>query len=347
VDGPQPGKPELKVRAAHLNWITNLTSAKPTATRWFVRATVSSVALGFFALHIDSAQLIAALTSLSFPAIVAAALLAMVQLGLAAERWYCLNAGLGLAVSRPATLKIYARSLLIGALLPGGIGTDAARGWAIYQRTGDFMGSVAAILLDRVSGLMVLAAMIAAGGIGWLHPWHEGLSQRLWMTAAVPLATAAMLSFLLPKTSVLIERWRPASKLHALVGATLTMLRSPSITATLLLSSVAIHCCSILAIYALARGVGAPLGLADAAVLVPPIMLAAALPVSLGGWGIREGVAVVLFAQVGISRPQALAISITFGVTALVPALIGGISFLGERARRSVGAAVLARPWVG
>jgi hypothetical protein len=87
--------------------------------------------------------------------------------------------------------------------------------------------------------------------------------------------------------------------------------------------------------------------LADAAVLVPPILLAAALPVSLAGWGIREGVAVVLLAQVGISSAQALAISIAFGVTALVPGLIGGISFVGERARRSVIAAVLARSWVG
>jgi uncharacterized membrane protein YbhN (UPF0104 family) len=336
------------VRATHLNWIANLIrSAKPSTGRWLVRAGVSSLAFGFFALHVESAQLIAALTSLSFPAVVAAALLAIVQLGLAAERWHCLNAGLGVAVSRPATLKIYARSLLIGALLPGSIGTDAARGWAIYQRTGDWMGSLAAIMLDRVIGLMVLAAMIVAGGVRLLHPWHEGLSQRLWMTAAVPLATGAMLSFLLPKSWVLIERWRHASKLQSLVGATLTMMRSPWIAASLLLSSGAIHCCSILAMYALAKGLGAPLCLADAAVLVPPILLAAALPVSLAGWGIREGVAVVLFAQVGISSAQALAISIAFGVTALVPGLIGGISFVGERARRSVLAAVLARSWVG
>ena len=54
-------------------------------------------------------------------------------------------------------------------------------------------------------------------------------------------------------------------------------------------------------------------------------LLISRLPVSLGGWGVREGTLVLGFAPFGISREVALAASITYGLTELAAAIIGGI----------------------
>ncbi len=54
-------------------------------------------------------------------------------------------------------------------------------------------------------------------------------------------------------------------------------------------------------------------------------LLISRLAVSLGGWGVREGSLVFGFAPFGISREAALAASITYGLTELAAALIGGI----------------------
>jgi hypothetical protein len=61
-------------------------------------------------------------------------------------------------------------------------------------------------------------------------------------------------------------------------------------------------------------GVTLPLAL-GCALLVPAIMEIAMLPISLAGWGLREGAAVVAFGALGLPADQALGASIAFGLT--------------------------------
>jgi hypothetical protein len=48
--------------------------------------------------------------------------------------------------------------------------------------------------------------------------------------------------------------------------------------------------------------------------LMPPIMLATILPISIGGWGVREASTVGLLAFVGVSQTSALMLSIQSGL---------------------------------
>jgi uncharacterized membrane protein YbhN (UPF0104 family) len=45
------------------------------------------------------------------------------------------------------------------------------------------------------------------------------------------------------------------------------------------------------------------------------------LPISVGGWGVREGVLVALLGAMGISADRALAFSLMFGLAAAVSSL--------------------------
>ncbi len=67
----------------------------------------------------------------------------------------------------------------------------------------------------------------------------------------------------------------------------------------------------------LASGLDIPLSAVGCAVLVPLIMLMSMLPVSIAGWGMREGAAIVLFGQVGINAADAVLLSVLFGLISL------------------------------
>jgi hypothetical protein len=57
----------------------------------------------------------------------------------------------------------------------------------------------------------------------------------------------------------------------------------------------------------------------------------AMLPISLAGWGLREGAAVVAFGALGLPADQALGASIAFGLTLAAVSMLGGILWLVDR----------------
>ena len=56
---------------------------------------------------------------------------------------------------------------------------------------------------------------------------------------------------------------------------------------------------------------------------MPPALLVSALPISLGGWGVREGALVAALSLVHADPAAVTATSVMFGLTT---ALVGGIA---------------------
>jgi uncharacterized membrane protein YbhN (UPF0104 family) len=71
------------------------------------------------------------------------------------------------------------------------------------------------------------------------------------------------------------------------------------------------------------------------ALLVPAILEIAMLPVSIAGWGIREGVTIVAFGKLGVAAPVAFGTSIIFALIFLLIGLVGGFLWLFDK--RKVG----------
>ena len=80
---------------------------------------------------------------------------------------------------------------------------------------------------------------------------------------------------------------------------------------------------AVLLIYLIGSAIGADLPALDCLILVPPALLVSALPISLGGWGVREGALVVAFSLVHADPAAVAATSVMFGLTT---PLVGGIA---------------------
>jgi uncharacterized membrane protein YbhN (UPF0104 family) len=81
-------------------------------------------------------------------------------------------------------------------------------------------------------------------------------------------------------------------------------------------------------VYLLALAYGVGVGYVECLVLVSPVTLISVVPISIAGWGVREGAMVAAFALVGIAAGDALVVSVAFGLLNVLIGLPGGLVFL-------------------
>jgi hypothetical protein len=72
-----------------------------------------------------------------------------------------------------------------------------------------------------------------------------------------------------------------------------------------------------------ARSVGVTAPLPELAALALVVLVASALPLSVAGWGPREGAAAWLFGAAGLGTETGLSVAVAFGVVSLVATLPG------------------------
>ena len=84
---------------------------------------------------------------------------------------------------------------------------------------------------------------------------------------------------------------------------------------------------ALLLVCMLAQALATPIAAWQCLLIVPPALLIASFPLSLGGWGVREGALAAGFALVGASSAGGVAASILYGLTG---PLIGAIAELAK-----------------
>ena len=87
---------------------------------------------------------------------------------------------------------------------------------------------------------------------------------------------------------------------------------------------------AVLALWLAARSVDVPLSLWAMAAILPPILLLSAIPISIGGFGVREVSFVALLAPVGINATDAT-LAALLGQAAFVLATLPGAFVLLRR----------------
>jgi len=74
-----------------------------------------------------------------------------------------------------------------------------------------------------------------------------------------------------------------------------------------------------------ARAIGVDTPLLVLSPLVAPVLLTMLVPVTVAGWGVREGAAAVLWGVVGLTAVDGVAISVSYGLLVLLSTLPGGL----------------------
>ena len=91
----------------------------------------------------------------------------------------------------------------------------------------------------------------------------------------------------------------------------------------LLFLTFIIHGLSLAAVYAIASSLDLALSLGVVCSAVPVVLLISIFPVSVSGWGVREGAMIVVLSGFGISSTNAATLSVVFGLFQLIVGLSG------------------------
>ena len=295
---------------------------------------MSALALGWTLNGLDLGALSEAIAGADRRWLIAAAMLGPVQVLLASMRWWLIADAVGAPLKPRQAVEEYYLSTFLNQILPGGVAGDAVRVWR-HGRVGEGYGpAVRAALLDRGAGQVALAAIAGAGLLAWpaLHP---GVPVPAWGIAAVVAVLGA---------SVALAVWRrgPAS-VTALASDLRSALLAPGLRWVHAGLSLALTGSFMLgfALVALALGLE-PLGVVFTA--VPLVLVAMALPLSVGGWGIRELAVASLFGLLGQPVELGVALSGLYGVTVLAGSLPGALVLADARRLRAATAAIIANP---
>jgi glycosyltransferase 2 family protein len=208
------------------------------------------------------------------------------------------------------------QSLLIGQALPSSVGGDAARTVMLARRTGA-LSAARSVICDRVLGFVSLAVL--ALPILPVIVNKIGIFPSILALCIMILATVAVVGLIVSiRAFPLRDHWL-GLQFTVLASDLRNSLSSDRAIGLALVSNLL----GVLLIYVLGLAIGAGLRAFDCLILVPPALLISALPISLGGWGVREGVLVGAFSMVQAEPAAVAAISVLFGLT--TPLVGGGV----------------------
>lgn len=205
---------------------------------------------------------------------------------------------------------------------------DAYRIWWLSKGAQSRSHAVAGVLLDRVAGILGIALLVLAFLPRFMK--IDSPQNLFWVPAALATAVVGGFAALLvaDRLPFDVSRNRWLMRISVLSSSGRKVFLSPATAIPALGAAVLVHAGVSTCIALLAWALGVGLGLAAALTVVPIVMLISLLPISIGGWGVREGAMIVGLGLVGVESSDALLISIMFGLGAAAIGVSGGILWL-------------------
>jgi len=269
------------------------------------------------------------------------AVLAVVVLGAApltsVPRWKLILARLG----RPLPASVLVRALYVGAMfsqvLPSSVGGDVWRVWHCRSRGVPVGTATYSVLIERFAGIcatILFFALAFPALIVRIDNPQLALLLKLLLGGCIAGCVAAI-GFAAAGT--LLYRVRFLRPLAGLALALAQACKSPRVALAMAVTAITGQLVGFVAYFILAHSLGTPLSLIDCIETMPPVLLITLVPISFGGWGLREGAFVVLLKSYGIPGSEALLLSVSYGLAFLVSALPGLVFWLMPSRARTTG----------
>ncbi len=251
-----------------------------------------------------------------------------VQLLLAALRWDIVLRSVGITIAPLRILRFRFMSLFAGLALPASVGATITQ-IALARKDGasiekafvcsmiDRALAMATLILLGLAGLPYIFTLITEASIS--------TSLFLFVCGSVLGIVFFLLSFL---KFVEVSESQIGKIVRRCRTVAVQFLGNPTAAASSLIVSIVAMAFGIFAIFALLSGAGANVTLLQCFFVLPAVMLLSSLPISIGGWGVREGSMILALSLIGVDSVTALSVSIQFGLLNLALSLFGGVFWL-------------------
>jgi GTP cyclohydrolase II len=297
-----------------------------------LRLAAGGIVLWFLGQQVGAAPFEDGLRAVTWQAVLAAVTLTVLTTVCSAWRWRVVARALGADIDLPRATGAYYRSLFLNSVLPGGILGDVHRAVAHGRRAGDVGQGVRAVAWERLCGQVIQAAVTAVVLLTLSSPVRPALPYIL--AGIVGVAGCAVL---VVRVAARRGQSRPARTARAIAADLRRGLLVAGVWPQVTLASllvVAGHTATFV-IAARVAGCTAPLGELIALLMV--VQIAAGIPLSVGGWGPREGIAAWAFAAAGLGAANGVTVATLYAVLMLAAVAPGAGLLLRDAVRRRRG----------
>jgi uncharacterized membrane protein YbhN (UPF0104 family) len=218
--------------------------------------------------------------------------------------------------------RLFWIGMLFSQVLPSTVGGDVVRVFMMWRSGTSPRAAFSSVALERASMLLTLVAFVALQ-LPFLAS-RVVVAQLVWAAPALLLGGIVGLIVLMSADRFL--KHLPDLRVVRAVAGLSADARHVFLSGfgwRLIVVCVITLLNMCLAAWWIGLSLGLPLGLADYLVFIPVVTVITLVPVSVGGWGVREGALVALLGLVGVPSHTALAFSVLYGfagILASVPA---------------------------
>jgi uncharacterized membrane protein YbhN (UPF0104 family) len=268
--------------------------------------------------------------------------LTLVGVGLSALRWHRVLVALGRPARASVLVRHYLASLFVGNVLPSTIGGDVLRVSRLAHEGGDTPRVVASVVLERLTGWLVLPVLTFVGllgnpGLRRIAPGPAGTALTLASFTLVLLAMVlAVASSRGLHRSAGPDRawWRFTGAVHLGLER---LRRAPGLAFEVLTAGFAYQLVVVLAAFLGAKALGLTIGWTAMLTFFPVVAIVQVLPLTVSGLGTREAALMFFLHPFGVPESHAFALGLLLYMVNLAVSLLGAPAFaIGNRSDRAV-----------
>jgi hypothetical protein len=269
------------------------------------------------------------LRAVTWPAAVAAVTLTALTTLCSAWRWRVVARALGLGIGLPDAIGAYYRSLFLNSVLIGGVMGDLHRAVTHGRHAGDVAAGLRAVAWERLCGQIIQAVVTAVLLLTLPSPVRPALPYILAGVAGV-----AGCAVLVVRGAARRGRSRLARAARAVAEDLRSGLLAADVWPQLMLASVLVVAGHTATFVIAARVAGSTAPLGELVALLMVVQTATVIPLGIGGWGPREGVAAWAFAAAGLGAATGVKVTTLYAILMLAAVTPGAGLLLRDGVRR-------------
>lgn len=239
-------------------------------------------------------------------------------------KWRMLVNAAGAELGFVHAVRCYWVGLFSNTFLPSVVGGDVVRAGMALRRSHSKAGLVLGSIVDRIQDVLGLAAVAGIGAV-MLPTALDARSRGVFWTLAAVFVAAGIVGiavmWLMPWSRVPIKVRRKVVRIR---GAFRALSRRPGAMASAFLLGMLLQSLQVVLNWWLGGLVGLSAPLQVWLFVWPLAKIAATLPLTQGGLGVREAAQAALFAPFGVPAVLAVAASLVFQVVVISGGLVGG-----------------------
>ena len=276
---------------------------------------------------INAAQVWQVLKKTRLDYLAAALLLQFGSTAVSAYRWQLIMQNLHFGQNFAFYWRSYFKGMFFNQGLPTSIGGDAVRMLDIANRGFRKRDALYGVMVDRIIGLGALMSLTLLAYL--LNP--ALLPKQVHRPILLIITTGALgfFSIFFIKYFTWLNRF-PKLAIISIIAERLHQALS-SQRFLLVVASLLIPIFALLGFFATGWALGLRFSLMTYFAIVPPALVLTVVPISVAGWGVREGALVGLFSLIGADKTAVLMMSLLYGLTLIIVSLPGLVTYLKGR----------------